>query len=54
MVHSIQIRSRVAWSDYSDEMKSLTSIEKEQIDADIEDDGEFYMDMNDFVKVKQN
>ena len=43
-----------AWSDYSDEMKSLTSIEKEQIDADIEDDGEFYMDMNDFVKVKQN
>ena len=42
-----------AWSDYSDEMKSLTANEKEQCYIDIEDDGEFHMEMSDFVKVKQ-
>ena len=40
-----------AWSDYSDEMKSLSSFEKEKLGIDIEDDGEFHMEMKDFVKV---
>ena len=43
-----------AWSDYSDEMKLLTTKEKEKFGIDIEDDGEFHMKMSDFVKVKQN
>ena len=41
-----------AWSDYSDEMKSLSAFEKEKLGIDIEDDGEFHMEMKDFVKVK--
>jgi len=41
-----------AWSDYSDEMKSLPSIKKQRLGLDIGalDDGEFYMEMSDFVK----
>jgi len=39
-----------AWSDYSDEMKSLSTFEKEKLGIDIEDDGEFHMEMKDFVK----
>ena len=43
-----------AWSDYSDEMKSLMSIEKEDLGITMGDDGEFHMEMSHFVKVKQN
>ena len=41
-----------AWSDYSDEMKALKPRKKRQYGIKIDNDGEFYMRMTDFVKVK--
>merc|ERR1712130_625152 len=41
-----------AWSDHSDEMESLSSIKKQRLGLHIGefDDGEFHMEMSDFVK----
>ena len=41
-----------AWSDYSDEMKALKPRKKWQFGIKIDNDGEFYMRMTDFVQVK--
>ena len=43
-----------AWSDYSDEMKSLKPRHKKRFGIELDNDGEFYMRMSDFVKVRDS
>ena len=43
-----------AWSDGSDEWKALSDAEKSEIGLLNEDDGEFFMTYQDFIKVPTN
>ena len=43
-----------AWADHSDQMKSLKPRHLKRFGFDLENDGEFYMSISDFVKVNLN